>query len=117
MQSKWRMVSFRLSTEEYAAVQDSGRAAGYRSTSSFARWAVRAFLPAAGDQYQSEIKEIRQVVEEVVSELKRLSERLGNEHQQVCANCGSPRPSQDAEVSSHDEESANLEKMKAGGGR
>jgi hypothetical protein len=94
MPSKWKMVSFRLSTEEYAAVQASWRAAGYRSISSYALCAMRAFVPVVGSSHDSgnETSELKRRVEELATDVRRLSESVREEQARVCAICSASLP-------------------------
>lgn len=94
MPPKWKMVSFRLSTEEYAAVQVLWRAAGYRSISSFALCAMRAFVPVIEAPHDSgnETSELKRRIEELATDVKRLSESVRGEQARVCASCSASLP-------------------------
>jgi hypothetical protein len=88
MHSKWKMVSFRLPAEEYAAVQPLWRAAGYRSISSFALCAMRAFVPVTEASLDSgnAMSDLKRSVDELATDMKRLSESIRERHQ-LCAIC------------------------------
>ncbi len=76
------MVSFRLSTDEYAEALQVCRASGYKSMSRFALSAVRSFVPGQLQEHSeftappSNIDDLRGRVDELAMELKRLSEAL-----------------------------------------
>ncbi len=75
-------MSFRLSASEFAEAEQVCRAHGYRSLSLFARSAIVAFLsvaPEAGSQ-ESEINELRQRIDIMADELRRISEQVRNGH-------------------------------------
>jgi hypothetical protein len=78
---RWKMVSFRLPTGEYAERLALCHLAGYRNMSSFALSALRAFRPSAGAPQvsPSEATEIMRRVEELSTDFKRLVESL-NDH-------------------------------------
>jgi hypothetical protein len=75
---KSKMISFRLTAEEYAEKLGLCRAGGYRSMSRFALSAVRAFAPAvlAADG-SPEVNDLRLRIDELAVELNRLN-RLVN---------------------------------------
>jgi hypothetical protein len=83
MQSKWKMVSFRLSPEEYALVQGLWRSAGYRSISNFALSAMRAFVPAieSANESGTETSTLKRRLDKL--EVRCLSESF-HEHQNLC---------------------------------
>ena len=78
---------------------------------------MRAFVPATGDQFESEAKELRQLVGELALELRRLSELLCTDQQHVCASCGAHRRSHAAAVPSEDIEAANVRQINGRGAR
>ena len=81
-QPKWKMVSFRLSKDEYAESLQLCRASGYNSMSRFALCAMRSLVSGDLKQHSesiahsSEVDELRRRVDELASELKLLSETV-----------------------------------------
>jgi hypothetical protein len=78
MKAKSKMVSFRLSPDEYTKAEETSRAHGYRSISLFARCAVLAFqsTSAGADAYEQQIRELRDRIDTMAEELVRLSAQL-----------------------------------------
>ena len=79
---KSRIVSFRLSATEFAEAEQVSRAHGYGSLSLFARSAVTAFLSAPTDAgpHTNEIRELRERIDVMATELYRISEEIRGTH-------------------------------------
>ena len=73
--SKAKIVSFRLSESEFAEIENVSRANGYRSLSLFARSAILAFGSSAENSpsHRTEVSELRQRIDIMAAELTRLS--------------------------------------------
>ena len=89
MESKSKMVSFRLSPVEYSDVEEACRAHGYRSISLFARCAILAFRSEADNAKDSEtqISELRERIDTMAAELIRLSALARKPVRCDCAGC------------------------------
>ena len=81
MEPKSRMVSFRLSASEYAQAEEACRAYGYRSIALYARSAILAFHSTASrsDAYENQIRQLRERVDTMASELVRLSAHVSQD--------------------------------------
>ena len=78
METKCRIVSFRLSESEYTEAEAVYRAHGYRSLSLFARSAILAFLSTTDDVrgHEVEINQLRERIDIMAAELLRISEQI-----------------------------------------
>jgi len=76
---KTKMISFRLSTEEFQALQDACTAQGVRSLSDLARDAMkRAIAMKRQDAVSDEVGELKQQVRQLACDLDRLSKAVEN---------------------------------------
>jgi hypothetical protein len=77
--TKSKMISFRLSGAEYADAQEACRAYGYRSIAFYARYATLAFHAASrSDACEAQIRELRERLDTMAAELVRLSAQVRN---------------------------------------
>ena len=89
MESKSRMVSFRLSETEYAGIEEASRAHGYRSISLFARCAILAYHSASPQSnYEEQLSELRERMETMAAELIRISAHVRVASNGDCPACG-----------------------------
>jgi hypothetical protein len=86
-QTKWKMVSFRLSAGDYAEALEACRASGHRSMSSFALHAMRALVPAMLPSQDHE-HELSRRVDNLFAAVKRVLEAVGTEPGRHCKVCG-----------------------------
>jgi hypothetical protein len=74
---KYRMVSFRVSSSEYARAYEICKANRYRSLSLFAKSALLAFSPSpAPDPYEPQIRQLQDRIESLTLELTRVLKHI-----------------------------------------
>jgi hypothetical protein len=89
MDTKSKMISFRLSAAEYADAQEACRAYGYRSIAFYARYATLAFHAASrSDACEGQIRELRERLDTMAAELIRLSAQVRNGYAREAAGGG-----------------------------
>lgn len=81
MNSKSKMVSFRLSADEYSRLRDAASAAGVNSLSELARTALQQILNTHDGHsvpLDEQVRGLRARIDTISSELDRLMARLGS---------------------------------------
>jgi hypothetical protein len=72
-----KMISFRLSPEEYRSLQNACAAKGVRSISDLARAAMQNLIFAEPVVLSDEVRDLKDRVQMLSAELDRLADRVG----------------------------------------
>jgi hypothetical protein len=107
LEARSRMLSFRLSRDEYERAEEASRLQGYRSVALFARSAVLASTGTESGSYDSQITELYRKVNHLETELNFVSESFTTLGRAIRLLHGATQVSLDADRSVRNESDSN----------